>query len=92
MTLSERSAMFYYIITKKGIKRASADVGFMFIACNLRRLMKIIDEDMLTKFLKEFVFLFSEISSSLEANIFKISHRFFKQLLPQTFLQALNHF
>jgi len=28
---------FYYIITKKSIKRASADVGFMFIAYNLRR-------------------------------------------------------
>ena len=31
---------FYYVITKKGIKRASADVGFMFIAYNLRRMMK----------------------------------------------------
>jgi hypothetical protein len=33
---------FNYIITKKGIKRASADVGFMFVAYNLRRLMNII--------------------------------------------------
>lgn len=49
---------FYYIITKKGMKRASADVGFMFVAYNLRRLMNIIDKNMLTKFLKELVALF----------------------------------
>ena len=29
---------------KKGIKRASADVGLMFIAFNLRRVMNIIDK------------------------------------------------
>ena len=49
---------FYYVITKKGIKRAAADVGFMFVAYNLRRLMNIIDKNMLTKFLKELVSLF----------------------------------
>jgi hypothetical protein len=49
---------FYYIITKRGLKRASADVGFMFVAYNLRRLMNIIDTHRLTKFLKELVALF----------------------------------
>ena len=49
---------FYYIITKRGLKRASADVGFMFVAYNLRRLMNIIDKNRLTKFLKELVALF----------------------------------
>jgi len=44
---------FYYIITKKGIKRAAADVGFMFTAYNLRRLINIIDRNTLIKFLKE---------------------------------------
>lgn len=33
---------FNYIITKKYIKRAEADVGFIFIAYNLRRLINII--------------------------------------------------
>ena len=47
---------FYYVITKKGIKRASADVGFMFIAYNLRRLMNIIDKNVFRKFLQELVF------------------------------------
>lgn len=49
---------FYYITTKKGIKRASADVGLMFVAYNLRRLMNIIDKNSFQKFLKELVLLF----------------------------------
>lgn len=43
---------------KKDLKRASADVGFMFVAYNLRRLININDKNMLTKFLKELVALF----------------------------------
>ena len=50
---------FYYITTKKGLKRASADVGMMFVAFNLRRLMNIIDTNSFKKFLKEFLHLFS---------------------------------
>jgi Transposase DDE domain len=49
---------FDYIITKKGMKRASADVGLMFTAYNLRRLLNIIDKNVLTKFLKELALLF----------------------------------
>ncbi len=48
---------FYYVITKKGLKRAAADVGFMFIAYNLRRLMNIIDKTMFTKFLQRTCFI-----------------------------------
>jgi transposase len=58
---------FYYITTKKGLKRASADVGFMLIAYNLRRLMNILDKNMLTKFLKELVALFSPKTGLLKA-------------------------
>jgi len=49
---------FYYITTKKGINRASADVGLMFVAYNLRRLMNIIGKDLLKKFLAELALLF----------------------------------
>ncbi|MEO7482298.1 MAG: IS1182 family transposase [Ferruginibacter sp.] len=58
---------FYYITTKKGIKRASADVGLMFVAYNLRRLMNIIDKNAFQKFLKELVCLFSQKTSLLNA-------------------------
>ncbi|CAN5544237.1 IS1182 family transposase [soil metagenome] len=47
---------FYYIMTKKGKKRASADVGLMFIAYNLRRIMNILDADILKKFFQELAF------------------------------------
>jgi len=49
---------FYFVCTKKGIKSASADVGLMFIALNLRRLMNIIDKNAFKKFLREFALLF----------------------------------
>ncbi|MDP3314096.1 IS1182 family transposase [Lutibacter sp.] len=44
---------FYYISTKKGIKRAAADVGLIFTAYNLRRIFNLIDKNVLQKFLKE---------------------------------------
>src|SRR5215216_4610726 len=49
---------YYFISTKKGIKNASADVGLMFTALNLRRLMNIIDKNAFKKFLVELVQLF----------------------------------
>ena len=51
---------FYYVIPKKGMKRASADVGFMFIAYNLRRMMNILNTNLFKKFLTELCFLFYE--------------------------------
>ena len=62
---------FYYVITKKGIKRASADVGFIFIAYNLRRIMNIIDKNMLKKFLQELAALFLRKKALVKAIIFK---------------------
>ena len=44
---------FYYISTKKGIKRAGADVGLMFCAYNLRRIINLADKTLLKKFLAE---------------------------------------
>ena len=70
---------FYYVITKKGLKRASSDVGFMFIAYNLRRLMNIIDKTTFTKFLQGLVSLFFQSSATIKAIIFKISQIIFKQ-------------
>lgn len=51
---------FYYISTKKSMKRASADVGLMFVAFNLRRLINIIGFDGLKKWLGNHVFRFFE--------------------------------
>jgi transposase len=49
---------FSYILTKKGIDRASADVGFMFIAYNLRRIVNILTMDRLKEYLRILVSMF----------------------------------
>jgi len=43
---------FSYIMTKKGMERAESDVGLMFTAYNLRRIINILGVDMLKKYLK----------------------------------------
>jgi hypothetical protein len=49
---------FSYILTKKGIDRAGSDVGFMFIAYNLRRIGNILTRDVLKEYLRILVPLF----------------------------------
>jgi transposase len=49
---------FSYILTKKGISRASSDVGFMFIAYNLRRIGNILTRDRLKEYLRILVLMF----------------------------------
>ena len=49
---------FNYVITKKTIKRATADVGFMLVAYNLRRLINILGQNELVKYLKEILSFF----------------------------------
>jgi len=52
---------FSYILTKKGIARAGSDVGFMFIAYNLRRIGNILTMNVLKEYLGMLVSLFSSI-------------------------------
>jgi hypothetical protein len=47
---------FDYILTKKGMERASADVGFMFTAYNLRRIINFIGQNNLKEYLKRVLF------------------------------------
>jgi hypothetical protein len=49
---------FCYILTKYGIERASADVGFMLIAYNFRRIGNILTKDHLREYLRILVLLF----------------------------------
>jgi hypothetical protein len=44
---------FYYIMTKKTMKHASADVGLIFTCYNLRRIFNLIDQNQLKEFLRE---------------------------------------
>ena len=61
---------FSYVSTKKGKQRASADVGFMFIAYNLRRIMNIVGKNALKKYLEVLVLSISRIYCTMR---FKIS-------------------
>src|SRR5665811_79821 len=51
---------FSYIMTKKSIKRASADVGLIFVAYNLRRIMNILAQGKLKAYLKALSFAFCQ--------------------------------
>ena len=50
---------FSYILTKKGMDRASSDVGLMMVAYNLRRIVNILTADRLKEYLRILVSLFS---------------------------------
>ena len=52
---------FSYILTKKGMNRASSDVGFMFIAYNLRRIGNILTMDVLKEYLRILYTLFQAV-------------------------------
>jgi transposase len=49
---------FNYVLTKNGINRASADVGFMFIAYNLRRIVNILGQNLMKEYLRILLPLF----------------------------------
>ena len=52
---------------------ASADVGRMFIAYNLRRILNILDQDILKNFFQELAF-FLQIVAFVEAFLFPRTH------------------
>src|SRR5664280_1300297 len=60
---------FSYILTKKGMERASSDVGFMFIAYNLRRIGNILTKDRLKEYLRILLSLFSFISAFIRDHL-----------------------
>ena len=58
---------FYYVMTKKTMKHASADVGLIFTCYNLRRIFNIIDQNTLKKFLRELAVTFLVLKSHFRA-------------------------
>jgi len=79
-------------MTKKFIKRAEADVGLMFTAYNIRRIMNILLKEVLSNYLKEVIALLVNDICHLWQ---QISHSklfcFFKNILlsnPKQLLKA----
>jgi len=60
---------FNYILTKKGMERASSDVGLMLIAYNFRRIGNILTKDLLKEYLRILVSLFFEIKDLIWSKI-----------------------
>ena len=72
---------FSYILTKKGISRAGSDVGFMFIAYNLRRIISILGENRLMEYLKILVPLFLTVLDFLRRKIRSLGSFIFQDLI-----------
>jgi len=65
---------FSYVMTKKSIQRAEADVGLIFTAYNLRRLMNIIGIKKLSNYLKKTSLLFFYLKEliTIKINAFRL--------------------
>lgn len=68
---------FSYIMTKRTMQRASADVGLIFTAYNLRRLISIIGFDELKKHLKTYTHSIFQILIHIDSIKFEWSASFF---------------
>jgi transposase len=82
---------FTYITTKKGIERASADAGLMFVAYNLRRLINILGINLLTEYLMVLVLLSFHFFTQLRLKLSRFKPlNFFKTFFPKNFVIPLN--
>jgi len=72
---------FSYILTKKGIKRASSDVGFMLIAYNFRRIGNILTHDRLKEYLRILVLMVFTISASFKGETSRFATIFFREII-----------
>ena len=73
---------FYYILTKQGLERASSDVGLMFVAYNLRRLINILGFEIFKRYLK---MLFALILTFCKAFTSILRHFFYHSISPESF-------
>jgi Transposase and inactivated derivatives len=69
---------FSYILTKKGIARASSDVGLMFIAYNLRRIGNILTLEVLKEYLKAVASMYFDILGLIRGSLVACEGIFFR--------------
>lgn len=80
---------FSYILTKKSRERASADVGFMMIAYNLRRVINILDKNVLKAYLKQVFSLIIEKLAQLRVEYTNLRHYFINKYLARRLLSII---
>lgn len=78
---------FSYILTKEGINRASSDVGFMFIAYNLRRIINILGQNLLKEYLRMLVSLFLTVLDLFRRKISRFGTSLFQTIVSVPELQ-----
>jgi transposase len=83
---------FSYVLTKKYLERASADIGFMMVAYNLRRLINIIGKEAFKEYLNTLCCLLSEfyINIRLKRDIFRLWN-FRMRFMKPIFNRPVNH-
>ena len=74
---------FSYILTKKGKERASSDVGFMFIAYNLRRINNILTRDRLKEYLRILLSMFLTIFDHIMDHLMQFSDQIYNPSLKK---------
>jgi hypothetical protein len=72
---------FSYILTKQGKDRATSDVGFMFIAYNLRRIISILGKDQLMKYLRILVPLYLTVIVFLRGGLSRLKTSVFQKII-----------
>ena len=84
---------FYYIMTKKTIKHASADVGLIFTAYNLKRIFNLIDTNELKKYLKVLAEFFNCIKAYLKpfCNLELFANHYKQFLKRLSFVRQINY-
>ena len=80
---------FSYILTKKYIKRAEADVGLMLIAYNFRRIINIIGKQILKKYLRVLVYSILLAIHQIRANIDRFSASLYSGKINRCFSEHL---
>ena len=78
---------FDHIMTKKTMKHASADVGFIFLAYNLKRILNIIGIEELLTLLRQYV---DDISSTFTLKAYKNLNKW--SLAYLSILSLASHF
>ena len=72
---------FSYILTKQGMNRAGADVGFMFIAYNIRRIISILGKDLFMEYLRILVMMFLTVSAFFRRKISWFETSVFQEII-----------
>jgi hypothetical protein len=71
---------FSYLLTKKGMSRAGSDVGFMFIAYNLRRIGNILTREVLKEYLRILVSVFLTFYDLLRGILMQYTRAVFMEI------------